>query len=124
MNEGATLWGEVAPVFLTTAATIAAAVIGALVTWATVRVQHKGKPENALIDQLQEQMADRDEFWRTQISSIRATAEDAKATADRAESKANKAERRERLLMDYAARLRRQIEDGHPPPPIEWPNLD
>lgn len=30
-------------------------------------------------------------------------------------------ERRERILEDYARRLRRAIDDGRPPPPEEWP---
>lgn len=32
------------------------AVIGAFGAWLTTKIQHKGKPENALIDQMQEEM--------------------------------------------------------------------
>lgn len=81
----------------------------------------KGDRENKIIDQLQETIAERDTFWQGQIAEVKATANDAKETAGRAEAKANKSERRERILQDYAAALRQQVERGDPPPPIAWP---
>lgn len=38
------------------AGSIAVAVVTVCGTWLATKVQHKGKPENALIDQLQEEM--------------------------------------------------------------------
>ena len=74
------------------------------VAWVTAKIQHKGKPENALIDQLQEELA-------RQGSRI-----------DSLESEQNKAKKRERIRDDYINKLRRHIEAGMPPPPPEWPD--
>lgn len=49
MNE----WREIAPWL----GGIAVALIGAASAWLTAHIQHKGKPENALIDQMQQEMA-------------------------------------------------------------------
>jgi hypothetical protein len=72
-------------------------------TWLTVKIQHKGKPENALIDQLQEEM-----------SSMRGDITDLK-------NEQQKSRRRERIRDDYINKLRRHIEEGKPPPAPEWP---
>lgn len=82
---------------------VAVAVLGVCGTWLANKIQHKGKPENALIDQLQEELA-------RQSGRI-----------DSLESEQNKAKRRERIRDDYINKLRRHIEAGMPPPPPEWP---
>jgi chaperonin cofactor prefoldin len=69
----------------------------------TTKIQHKGKPENALIDQLQEELS----RLGTRIDTL--------------ESEQNKAKKRERIRDDYINKLRRHIEAGFPPPPPEWP---
>ena len=79
------------------------AVITGGVAWATAKIQHKGKPENALIDQLQEELS----RLGTRIDTL--------------ESEQNKAKKRERIRDDYINKLRRHIEAGMPPPPPEWP---
>lgn len=73
------------------------------VAWVTAKIQHKGKPENALIDQLQEELLRQG----TRIDGL--------------EAEQNKARRRERIRDDYINKLRRHIEAGMPPPPPEWP---
>jgi TolA-binding protein len=72
-------------------------------TWLTVKIQHRGKPENALIDQLQEEMVS----MRGDIASLKL--------------EQNKAKRREQIRDNYINQLRRHIEAGNPPPPPEWP---
>jgi len=79
------------------------AVITGCVAWMTTKIQHKGKPENALIDQLQEELS----RLGTRIDTL--------------ESEQNKAKKRERIRDDYINKLRRHIEAGFPPPPPEWP---
>lgn len=91
------------------------AVIGFGGAWLTTKIQHKGKPENALIDQLQEQIqSDRvatketTDAMKTDIAELRA--------------EQGKAKKRERIRDDYINKLRRHIESGNPPPPPEWPD--
>jgi len=79
------------------------ALIAAGMTWLSTKIQHRGKPENALIDQLQEE-----------------TTRHAKRI-DSLESEQTKAKKRERIRDDYINKLRRHIEDGNPPPPPVWP---
>jgi hypothetical protein len=79
------------------------AVITGGVAWATAKIQHKGKPENALIDQLQEEMG----TMRKDIADLK--------------SEQQKSRKRERIRDDYINKLRRHIEAGMPPPPPEWP---
>jgi hypothetical protein len=88
--------------------------IAAAMTWLSTKIQHKGKPENALIDQLQEQIKDDREAKEKEMASMR---------SDIAELKAEqgKAKKRERIRDDYINKLRRHIEAGSPPPPPEWP---
>ena len=78
-------------------------VIGLAGMWLTAKIQHKGRPENALIDQLQEEMT----AMRGDISALK--------------TEQNKARRREMIRDNYINKLRRHIEDGNPPPPPEWP---
>jgi len=88
--------------------------IGAAGVWLTAKIQHKGRPENALIDQLQEQIKDdreaRDKELARQNVRIEAL-----------EVEQRKSKRRERIRDDYINKLRRHIEAGSPPPPPEWP---
>ena len=90
------------------------AVITGGVAWITAKIQHKGKPENALIDQLQEQIKDDREAKEKEMASMR---------SDIAELKAEqgKAKRREMIRDNYINKLREHINLGNPPPPPEWP---
>jgi len=78
-------------------------VIGLAGMWLTAKIQHKGRPENALIDQLQEEMT----AMRGDISALK--------------TEQNKARRREMIRDNYINRLRDHINAGNPPPPPEWP---
>ena len=80
------------------------AVIGFGGAWLTSKIQNKGRPENVLIDQLQEELT----RHSSRISSL--------------ESEQTKAKKRERIRDDYINKLRRHIEDGNPPPPPAWPD--
>lgn len=84
-------------------ATVAAAAVGALVAWSSARLQHRGKPENALIDQLQEEQA----TMREDITTLKT---DARASL-----------RREYVRDNYIRELRHHIDSGKPPPPPPWP---
>jgi hypothetical protein len=79
-------------------------VIAAAVAVLVAKMQNRGRPENALIDQLQEELA----RHSSRIGSL--------------ESEQTKAQRRERIRDDYINKLRRHIEDGNPPPPPVWPD--
>jgi hypothetical protein len=79
------------------------AVIGFGGAWLTTKIQHKGKPENALIDQLQEELA----RHAARITGL--------------ETEQNKAKRREMIRDNYINKLREHINLGNPPPPPEWP---
>jgi hypothetical protein len=79
------------------------AVIGFGGAWLTTKIQHKGKPENALIDQLQEEIA----RHAARITGL--------------ETEQNKAKRREMIRDNYINKLREHINLGNPPPPPEWP---
>jgi outer membrane murein-binding lipoprotein Lpp len=82
---------------------VAVAAITVCGTWLATKVQHKGKPENALIDQLQEEMG----AMRQDITDLK--------------TEQQKSKRRERIRDDYINKLRRHIEDGNPPPAPDWP---
>ena len=90
------------------------AFISAAVAVVTTKVQHKGKPENALIDQLQEQIAADRAAAKETTDAMKADIKDLKE-----EQKA--AKKRERVRDDYIQELRKHIEDGNPPPPPPWP---
>ena len=83
---------------------VAVAVVGVCGTWLAQRIQHKGRPENALIDQLQEEVARH------------------AGRIDGLESEQRKSKKREMIRDNYINKLRRHIEDGNPPPPPEWPD--
>jgi len=82
---------------------VAVAVVGLCGTWLATKIQHKGRPENALIDQLQEELARQS------------------ARIDGLELEQRNAKKHERIRDDYINKLRRHIEAGNPPPPPEWP---
>lgn len=91
------------------------AVITGGVAWLTAKIQHKGKPENALIDQLQEQIKDDREARELETAAMKADIAELRAEQ-------NKAKRRERIRDDYINRLREHINLGNPPPPPAWPD--
>lgn len=87
----------------TVVGSVAVAIVTVCGTWLATKIQHKGKPENALIDQLQEEMAS----MRGDIAELKA--------------EQSKAKRRERIRDDYINKLREHINLGNPPPPPAWP---
>ncbi|ALD63989.1 hypothetical protein AFL94_08720 [Arthrobacter sp. LS16] len=98
-------WGVVGQVFVPI-------VVAALAAWAT-RAAHrtqKGSRENALIDQLQEQLLQADK---------RADKQDERM--EKIEAKLEKVGRTSRVRLDYIYRLRHHIDTGQPPPAPEWP---
>ena len=80
----------------------------------TAHIQHKGKPEHALIDQLQEEVTS----LRTEKAAEMAVMK--KDITDLKEEQ-RKSKKRERIRDDYINKLRRHIEEGKPPPAPEWP---
>jgi len=93
---------------------VSVAVIGVCGTWLATKIQHKGKPENALIDQLQEQIKTDREDNDKRLADMKSDIADLK-------SEQAKSKRRERIRDDYINKLRRHIEDGNPPPAPDWP---
>jgi hypothetical protein len=89
-------WAQIGPGALV-------AVIGFGGAWMTSKIQNKGRPENALIDQLQEELT-------RQGGRI-----------DGLETEQRKAKRREMIRDNYINKLREHINAGNPPPPPEWP---
>lgn len=87
----------------TVVVSVTAPVLALCGTWLTVQIQHKGKPENALIDQLQEELT----RHAGRISGL--------------ETEQGKAKRREMIRDNYINKLREHINAGNPPPPPEWP---
>jgi hypothetical protein len=79
------------------------AVIGFGGAWVTSKIQNKGRPENALIDQLQEELSRH------------------AGRIDGLETEQKKAKRREMIRDNYINKLREHINAGNPPPPPEWP---
>lgn len=72
-------------------------------TLASTKIQHRGKPENALIDQLQEELL----AMRKDITDLKLEQQQSR--------------RRERIRDDYINQLRQHIADQKPPPAPEWP---
>ncbi|MGO1699752.1 MAG: hypothetical protein ACTHZD_15520 [Micrococcaceae bacterium] len=85
-------------------------IIVALVTWLVARVQKKGQPEHALIDQLQEER-DKD---RERIDRLEASHQAMAADLSNLQVK-------EATLLIYVSALRHHIDSGSPPPPPPWP---
>jgi hypothetical protein len=90
-------WEIIGPYVILPAASLLAA-------WLVAKIQHKGRPENALIDQLQEELT----RHATRITGL--------------ETEQNKAKKRERIRDDYINKLRDHINAGNPPPPPAWPD--
>lgn len=83
--------------------------------WLTTKIQHRGKPENALIDQLQEQiLSDR--------AATKETTDGMKADIKDLREEQRKSKKREQIRDSYILRLREHINLGNPPPPPEWPD--
>jgi len=78
--------------------TVSVAVIGGCVTWLVAKIQHKGKPENALIDQLQEQL-------------------------NKVDVRLAKFEARDRVYIPHIIRLNMHIEQGLGPPAPKIPKV-
>lgn len=89
-------WAQLGPAVIV-------AVIGFGGAFVTSKIQHKGRPENALIDQLQEEML----AMRKDIADLK--------------TEQQKSKRREMIRDNYINRLREHINAGNPPPPPEWP---
>jgi hypothetical protein len=90
------------------------ALIGGSGAVLTMKIQHKGRPEHALIDQLQEEVAALRTEKASEIAGMKKDIADLKAEQQ-------KSKRREMIRDNYINKLRRHIEDGNPPPPPEWP---
>lgn len=89
-------------------------VFGALVAWLTARIQNKGRPENAMIDQLQEQIKDDREAKEREMNVMRSDIAELK-------DEQKKSKRREHIRDNYIILLREHINLGNPPPPPAWP---
>lgn len=98
-------WGVVASVVVP----IVVAGLGTLAAVAAKRTQ-KGSRENALIDQLQEQLDKADK---------RSDKQDERML--RIENKLTILERVSRIRLEYIYALRRHIDAGNPPPAPDWP---
>jgi len=77
---------------------VSVAVIGVCGTWLATKIQHKGKPENALIDQLQEQL-------------------------NKVDLRLAKFEARDRVYIPHIIRLNMHIEQGLGPPAPKIPKV-
>lgn len=100
-------WSAVLP-------TAIVAVIAAGGGWLTTKIQHRGKPENALIDQLQEQIKDDREAKEKEMSVMRSDIAGLK-------DEQRKSKKREHIRDNYINALRDHINAGNPPPPPVWP---
>ena len=90
------------------------AVLGFAGAWLTSKIQHKGKPENALIDQLQEQIKDDREAKEKEMAAMRSDIAELK-------DEQRKSKKREHIRDNYIILLREHINAGNPPPPPMWP---
>ena len=81
------------------------AAIGVGGAWITAKIQHKGKPENALIDQLQENQASQD------------------AKIARLEKRQTQFEARDRVYIPHIIRLNMHIEQQLGPPAPKIPKV-
>jgi len=77
---------------------VSVAVIGVCGTWLATKIQHKGKPENALIDQLQEQL-------------------------NKVDVRLAKFEARDRVYIPHIIRLNMHIDQGLGPPAPKIPKV-
>lgn len=90
-------------------------VMSLLGAWLVAKIQHKGKPENALIDQLQEQIKDDREAKEKEMAAMKTDISELK-------DEQKKSKRREVIRDNYINKLREHINLGNPPPPPEWPD--
>lgn len=98
-------WGALAPYIVS----VTVAAIGVLGVWISNRAQ-KGTRENALIDQLQEQLTAADKRSDKQDERM-----------EKIEGKITVLQRVSRIRLEYIYLLRRHIDAGSPPPAPEWP---
>ena len=91
-------WSTVLP-------TIVVASIAAGGGWLTTKIQHRGKPENALIDQMQENIAAQDK------------------KIDRLEKRQVKFEARDRVYIPHIIRLNMHIDQELGPPAPKIPKV-
>lgn len=94
---------------------IVVGLIAAAAGWVTTTIQHKGKPENALIDQLQEQIT-------SDRLANKETTDGMKADIKELREEQRKSKKREHIRDNYIILLREHINLGNPPPPPEWPD--
>lgn len=94
-------------------------------TWGVIRSRkaQKGSRENDLIDQLQEQIRERDDFWVGQINEVKETAAKAETDAKEARKEAASVKLINLSLFEYAHQLRQDVINRAEPPPREWPEL-
>jgi hypothetical protein len=96
---------------------ISAVVVAAIAAGGTVlvaRLQNKGRPEHALIDQLQEEVRSLRDDKAKEMSEMKKDILELK-------DEQRKSRARELILADYINKLRRHIENGNPPPAPDWP---
>lgn len=90
-------------------------VMSLLGAWLVAKIQHKGRPENALIDQLQEQIT-------SDRTANKETTDGMKADIRELREEQRKAKKREQVRDTYIIQLREHINAGNPPPPPAWPD--
>jgi len=100
-------WAQITPA-------VVVAVIGFGGAWVTSKIQNKGRPENALIDQLQEQIKDDREAKEREMTVMRTDIAELK-------DEQRKSKKREHIRDNYILQLREHINLGNPPPPPAWP---
>lgn len=97
---------------------IASTIAGVLLLWGTIttaRASNRGRPENALIERLQQQQARTD----TRVREL----EEAFAQQERLRLEERRRHHEEtRIRDDYINMLRHHISLGNPPPPPPWPS--
>jgi hypothetical protein len=91
------------PEYATAIPTIAVAVIAAIAGIVVAILNRRGNRENALIDQLQDEV----KSAREQLGKV--------------ETRVDDSLRRERIRDDYIHELRDHIDQRKPPPPPPWP---
>lgn len=91
------------PEYATAIPTIAVAVIAAVAGIVVAILNRRGNRENALIDQLQDEV----KSAREQLGKV--------------ETRVDDSLRRERIRDDYIHELRDHIDQRKPPPPPPWP---
>lgn len=101
-------WAQITPA-------VVVAVIGFGGAWVTSKIQNKGRPENALIDQLQEVI-------ESDRLANKATTDSMKSDIADLKEEQRKSKKREHIRDNYIILLREHINLGNPPPPPAWPD--